>query len=217
MTINITVEMIITIVASAAGAAGLVRFLLGKWIDKRTAECLAEQKSEIDTELEKLKSANARASHILTSLYDEEVLALKGIAVAMSKLYESCIETQSKAAKIASSVILRNEMDEEEALKEIYDLRNDTVIRIFSDFTITLYENSIFVGGVFHEEAKAFGEEFTDGVDKLFNDIIQMVKTNTITDIDNTILINETEERRKQIFRMMREHIANKKRDYMGD
>ena len=57
-----------------------IKFWGKTFVEKRVAESLKEKQHELDVELDKLKSANARVNHIMMSLYDEEKEAIKQIS-----------------------------------------------------------------------------------------------------------------------------------------
>jgi hypothetical protein len=72
-------------ILTAAGGGGVVlvayiKFWGKTFVEKRVNESLKEKQHELDAELDKLKSANARINHIMMSLYDEEKEAVKQIS-----------------------------------------------------------------------------------------------------------------------------------------
>jgi len=89
---EISVSVTIAVFAGSGSVAFLFIKFWGKtFVEKRVAESLKEKQHELDAQLERLKSANDRVSHIMTSLYDEEKAAIKEmsglITTATEKVY----------------------------------------------------------------------------------------------------------------------------------
>ena len=86
MTFEVNVQIVITFIAASVAVGATISFLLKKMVDNFVQRSLATQKSELDKQLEKLKAVNMRMNHIIVSLYDEEVKALKDFVISLHEV-----------------------------------------------------------------------------------------------------------------------------------
>ena len=206
-------EIIFNLVLSAGGGIAVAfcafRFLGKTFIEKHVSKSLKEKQHELDSELEKLKTANIRISHIMTSLYTEEKEAIKEIA-------EWITLAVNKAYRLHHSIFLSDkEFDVEfESLRDTFDsltkstnknrvLIEDKLYQQIAEITNTAWN---YAGDV---SLCAENKENEDLFHQLYHGNCQSSSINE----RGLAIIRELDE----LVGTMREYIEGKKREYMGN
>ena len=204
-------EIICNLILGAGGGVAVafcvLRFFGKTFVEKYVSISLKEKQHELDREIEKLKAANVRISHIMTSLYTEEKEAIKEIA-------ELITLAVIKAYRLHHSIFLS---DEE------FDAEFESLRDIFDSLTTSTNKNRVLIEDRLYQQIA----EATNTAWNYAGDVALCVENKEDKDLFHQLyhgncqsssinergltLIRELD----KIVGSMREYIEGKKREYM--
>lgn len=211
---DVWVNITITLAVAGCSVVAFITFWGKTFVENRVAESLKKKQHELDAQLEKLKSANARVNHIMTSLYDEEKEAIKEISVQL-------INAHSEVHSLVSGGWRDDKIIEK--IENCYPL--------IDDLTDAIIRNRVFIDTDLYQRIEGLRKniiEVLNGFNRYINNYI---------DIDQTFTPRESfESSRKagnyihdkflegtdklpselnEVIGLMREYIEGKKRENM--
>jgi len=194
----INLQIIISVAMSIVVSSCIFLFAFKKTIDHWTNRSLAKHQSELNKQLETLKASNARASHILTALYDEEAKALKEVSgllnTATDNVYRlACLYDHTDTSK----------------MKKTYRTHGEECSGHMDKLRVAMNRNCIFIDDKIYSSIEA--------LEKSSKSILEVIDNEDPLCGDVQASIDNLREGLNTVIKDMKSHLESKKHEHLGD